>query len=98
MLFINIIYLFQKNEINNNNLFFILGSYILNISLIILLVYFKNYILSLIICIILLAFSYVLILSLRETTGKHYFLSIPYFVYIIYIFASLINYYITLGF
>ena len=98
MLFINIAYLFQKNLINNNNLFYITGSYILNIALIIFLVHFKKYILSLIISIILLAFSFSLCLSLKEKTGNHFFLSIPYFIYIIYIFASLINYFTNLNF
>ena len=98
MIFINIVQLFQKKEINNNILFFIIGNYILNISLIIFLIHFKNFLLSLIISIILIAFSYTLILSLKEKIGKYYLLSIPYFIYMIYIFASLVDYFTNLNY
>lgn len=90
--------LIKKDLINNNNLFIIIANYILNISLLIFLLYFKNYIFALLISIILLAFSFSLILSLKEKIKKYYLLSFPYFTYTIYIFAYIVNYFVNLDF
>lgn len=96
--FFNIIQLYYKYHFDNNCLFIILTNYILNITLTIFWLGYHNYVFSLIISILLLAFSFLHILNIKEKIGNLFIFTIPYFIFCTYIFSLLVNYFITLDF
>ena len=75
-----------KNQMKRNLLFYVLVNYILSFSFLIFLFHFKDYILSFINILFLLLNSIFLTYELKNTYDKYKLLSIPYSIYILFIF------------
>lgn len=98
LVFINVAIKINKYDIDNDDKFWGLSCFIINISLLLYLNYYNNYLISFIVVLLLIAFFFVYLLILKEKTGKYFILSIPFFVFLLFIFSYLLDYYTTLNF
>ncbi len=88
LFFINIV---KNNKIDNNKIFLILTNFILNQFLYVIYNYFKDYIISFIIAILLFINTYIIIIKFKKK-NKKYLLLFPYLILnLILIFMSLSN-------
>ena len=90
-LFCHIIY---ENKLKNDLLFFVVVNFILSFSFILFLFYFKDYLFSLINITLLLINTFCLSYEIRLTYDKYKLLSIPYLIYIVFIFYLIIDLYL----
>ena len=90
-LFCHIIY---ENNMKNDLLFFVLVNFILSFSFLVFLFYFKDYLFSLVNMFLLLINTIFLSYEIRLTYDKYKLLSIPYLIYIVFIFYLIIDLYL----
>lgn len=90
-LFCHIIY---ENKLKNDLLFFVIVNFILSFSFIVFLFYFKDYFLSLVNITLLLINTFCLSYEIRLTYDKYKLLSIPYLIYMVFIFYLIIDLYL----
>lgn len=98
LVFTNLIIKVKYNDFDDDDKFYGLACFILNIVLIIYFKYYHNYLISLFIILLFIAFFYTYLLLLKEKTGRYFILSIPFFILLLYILSYLINYYTNLSF
>ncbi len=72
------------NLFNNDTAYFILSNSLLLISIIIFYYYFNDYYLSLIFIILSIINSICMALELKKISKHHFFLSIPYAIFLLY--------------
>lgn len=87
---ISLINLLIENKLNNDTLFFIISSIILEVSLCIFYFYFIDYFISIIFSILLTLNLFLLNKELKKVYKRYDYLSIPYFIFSIYILTYLI--------
>lgn len=90
-LFCHIIY---ENKLKNDLLFFVIVNFLLSFSFIVFLFYFKDYLLSLINITLLLINTVCLSYEIKLTYDKYKLLSIPYLIYMVFIFYLIIDLYL----
>ena len=93
---IDIFIILLKNKLNKDLLFNLFTIYILNIALSLFYFYFNNLIYSLFISLILMVFSFILIIDLKELFKHTPILSIPYFLFTIFMFSNIVNQFLVL--
>lgn len=88
-------FLFCHIIINNNMKrdlsFFVIVNYILSFAFLIFLFYFRDYVFSLIIIVLLLINSIFTIYEIKLTYDKYKMLTIPYLIYLVFIFFILFD-------
>ena len=90
-LFLHIIY---ENKMKNDLLFFVIANFILSFSFVSFLFYFKDYLFSLVNMFLLLINTVCLSYEIKLTYDKYKVLSIPYLIYIVFIFYLIIDLYL----
>ena len=90
-LFFHIIY---ENKMKNDLLFFVISNFVLSFSFICFLFYFKDYLFSLTNMFLLLINTIFLSYEIKKTYDKYKLLSIPYLIYIVFIFYLIIDLYL----
>ena len=90
-LFCHIIY---ENKMKNDLLFFVVTNFVLSFSFLVFLFYFKDFLLTLVSIIFLLINTVCLSNEIRLTYNKYRLLSIPYLIYIVFIFYLIIDLYL----
>ncbi len=90
-LFIHIVI---ENKMKNDLLFFVIANFILSFSFYSFLFYFKDYLFSLVNMFLLLINTICLCYEVKLTNDKYKMLSIPYLIYIVFIFYLIIDLYL----
>ncbi len=87
-------HLIYENKMKNDLLFFVISNFILSFSFLVFLFYYKDYLISLINIILLLLNTVFLSYEIKNTYDKYKVLSIPYLIYIVFIFYLVIDLYL----
>jgi tryptophan-rich sensory protein len=90
-LFIHLIY---ENKVNKDLLFSFIVNFILSTSFCVFLFYFNDYLLSLINSFLLVINTILLVYEIRKSNDRYKLLSIPYLIYIVFIFYLIIDLYL----
>lgn len=90
-LFIHIVY---ENKMKNDLLYYIIANFTLSFSFVSFLFYFKDYLFSLVNMFVLLLNTIFLSYEIKKTYGKYKLLSIPYLVYMMFLFYLIIDLYL----
>ena len=90
-LFCHIIY---ENKMKNDLSFFVVTNFVLSFSFLVFLFYFKDFLLTLVSIVFLLINTVCLSNEIRLTYNKYRLLSIPYLMYIVFIFYLIIDLYL----
>lgn len=92
---IDIFLLIFKNKLNKDLIYVLFTTYILNISMCLFFFYFNNLVYSLFNSLILMVTSFLLIIDLKRTFNKTPILSIPYFIFTIFLFSNIVNQFLS---
>lgn len=84
----------KKNLLNKDLLFYLFTTYILNIAVSLFYFYFNNLNSSLVFSLFLMVISFVLLLEIKRVLKKTPVLSIPYFLFTIFLFSNIVNQYL----
>lgn len=86
--------LIRSHKMKNDLLFFVISNFILSISFIVFLFYYKDYLFSLINMFFLLLNTIFLSFEIKMTYDKYSILSMPYLMYIVFIFYLIFDLYL----
>lgn len=81
----------KKNLFDKDLIFYLFTTYILNIAVSLFYFYFNNLNSSLIFSLFLMVISFVLLLEIKRVLKKTPILSIPYFLFTIFLFSNIVN-------
>jgi len=90
-LFCHIIY---ERKMKNDLFFFVISNFILSFSFLIFLFYYNDYLFSLVNVFFLLLNTIFLSYEIRMTYDKYKILSLPYLIYIVFIFYLIVDLYL----
>lgn len=79
--------------LDNDLIILLCSNYLLIFLLSIIFDYHNNLIYSILICLTLLILAFLLIRKIKSIFGKYQLLSIPYFIFIIYIFSNILMFF-----
>ncbi len=82
---------------DNNIFFYTIAIIILTLSLLIFFYYFQNLTISLIISLLLMIFTYIFLLDLRNNYKENIIYTIPFLIITIYYFSKIINLFLFLA-
>lgn len=84
---IDLINLLIKNKLNNDTLYFIISNMVLGISILIFYFYYKDLFISLITSFLYMLNQFFIIRELKLIKNKYSLLSLPYYLFSIYVFS-----------
>jgi len=94
MLSILFCHIIHENKMKNDLLFFVIVNFILSFSFVSFLFYFKDYLFSLVNMFLLLLNTVFLSYEIKKTYDKYKLLSVPYLIYIVFLFYLIIDLYL----
>ena len=94
---IDVYIVIKKNLLNNDLIYWLITTYILNISMSLFYFYFNNLIYSLFNSLFLMVISFFLILDLKRVLKRTPILSLPYFLFTIMLFSNIVNQFLYLN-
>lgn len=94
---VDIFIVLLKDKLNKDLIFTLFATYILNISMTLFYFYFNNLVYSLINSLFLMVISFLLILELKRIFNKTPLLSLPYFVFTIFLFSNIVNQFLSVS-
>lgn len=93
---LDIFIIILKDKLNKDLIYMLFTTYILNISMSLFYFYFNNLIYSLFNSLFLMISSFILLLELKRTFKKIPILTIPYFLFTIFLFSNIVNQFLSL--
>lgn len=94
MLSILFCHIIHENKMKNDLLFFVIVNFILSFSFVSFLFYFKDYLFSLVNMFLLVLNTVFLSYEIKKTYDKYKLLSVPYLIYIVFLFYLIIDLYL----
>jgi len=92
---IDIFIILLKDKLNKDLIYTLFTTYILNISMSLFFFYFNNLTYSLLNSLFLMVISFFLLVELRKIFKKLPILSIPYFLFTIFLFSNIVNQFLS---
>lgn len=92
---IDIFIILLKDKLNKDLIFALFATYILNISMALFYFYFNNLTYSLLNSLFLMIVSFLLLLEIKSIFKKTPLLSIPYFLFTIFLFSNIVNQFLS---
>ena len=86
--------LIKQNKIKNDLVFFVISNFILSFSFLVFLFYYKDYLFSLVNMFFLLLNTIFLSFEIKITYDKYRLLSMPYLIYVVFLFYLIIDLYL----
>ena len=86
--------LIKQNKMKNDLVFFVISNFILSFSFLVFLFYYKDYLFSLVNMFFLLLNTIFLSFEIKITYDKYRLLSMPYLIYVVFLFYLIIDLYL----